>query len=154
MEDTVRISKGDERPEETIILIFHRHGETHIEWHYLGLNGGHDQLCFSRHEEEISGVEIQPEIDKLPYHYATLSRGGLMWAVEDCSTQFGVFVNNRPVHQNLILNHLDVICIGRTLFIYCGSILINNHKTYTQNQWKIDIREKSVRNLFKKKILL
>lgn len=152
--DVIRFIIREINAEETVILIFHEREESHIDWQKLELKKGDDLLYISRHEEDISDGEIQTPDDSLPIHYALLKREDNGWIVEDHSTLFGVFVNNLPIKEGRVLNFLDVIRIGHTMFIYHGDTLIYNHKSYLQNELKIDIRERSVRNFFKKKSLL
>lgn len=76
------------------------------------------------------------------------------WYAQDHSTVFGVFVNNQPVDGKQPLRYLDVLRIGHTLFVYREDALLYNHKVYDRNELKIDIRERSVREFFKKKVLL
>ncbi|MCI7795925.1 MAG: ATP-binding cassette domain-containing protein [Lachnospiraceae bacterium] len=139
---------------DRVAMIFHERAERNITWQSQPLNQTEKVLYISRHEEEISDGEIQREDEALPEHYAVLKNEDGGWTVEDHSTYFGVFVNNRPVRGKKKLELMDVIRIGHTLFLYRGSELLYNHKTYDQNQLKIDIQERRAGGLFRKKVLL
>ncbi|MBQ0059028.1 MAG: ABC transporter ATP-binding protein [Lachnospiraceae bacterium] len=74
--------------------------------------------------------------------------------VEDNNTKFGVYVNQQRIEDKQSLKPMDVIRIGDTLFLFQDGKLYYNHRDVAKNLLQINIEERSVWNLFKKKVLL
>ena len=81
--------------------------------------------------------------------YAFLSHEGGDWYVVEHNTKFGIYVNGQPVQNRQALHFLDVVRIGRTLFLFLGDRLMYNHHEAAGNRLTIHIEERSVRNLFR-----
>lgn len=156
-EDVIRIDRPEEgnSHEQAVVFIFHGHCAENIEWRIMGLQDGKVKMHISRHEElSEGGDEISENPAELPGHYATLVKEGGSWYVEDHSTRFGVYVNHIRTEGRQKLMALDVINIGHALFLYQQDTICYNHMDTSEKCLVIHIEERSVWNLFRKKVLL
>ncbi|MDD3796048.1 MAG: ATP-binding cassette domain-containing protein [Lachnospiraceae bacterium] len=156
--DVLRIEHG-----QTLLLIFMDHYQEDAEWKTISLDQK-DQVIHIRSYETLEGGD-EAEAASLPEenqisdktedgHHAQMRYVNGKWEVEDTCTSRGVYVNKAKVQGSRALTNQDVICIGDTLFLYQENRLVFNHKTLKQNNLVIHIEERSVRELFKKHILL
>ncbi len=76
------------------------------------------------------------------------------WAVDDCESTNGVFINNTKIESRTLLKPLDVIRIADYVFIYTGNRLCYLCNEKSGKQLVIKIEERSVRKLLKKQVLL
>ncbi|ETP73205.1 ABC-type multidrug transport system, ATPase component [Lachnospiraceae bacterium JC7] len=102
-------------------------------------------------EKEATTTETEPESGS---HHAILRYTDGYWQVEDDNTTRGVFVNQNRIDGYKLLNLFDVINIGSTHFVFYGDYIAYNLETFRDNDLEIHIQERSVRNLFKRQILL
>lgn len=156
-EDVIRIDRPEEgnSHEQAVVFIFHGHYAENIEWRTIGLQDGKVKMHISRHAELTEGRdEVSENLAELPGHYATLFKEGGFWYVEDHSTRFGVYVNHIKVEGRRKLTALDMINIGHALFLYQHDTIFYNHMETSEKCLVIHIEERSVWNLFRKKVLL
>lgn len=162
-EDSVTLHEGDvlslydvedaEKPQ--VILIFHRLYTEEVVWKTMTVDDTKKHFYISRHEEIKSGEEVQPaDVAEIPDHYAELFEEEGNWYIRDHNTRLGVYLNNRKMVDKTILKEMDVARIGNTLFLLKEGRLYYNHKDLSSNALVIHIEERSVWNLFRKKILL
>ncbi|MGI6069142.1 MAG: ATP-binding cassette domain-containing protein [Blautia sp.] len=150
--DVLKIQGPDEAHEA--VLLFRQRFDENVEWRSADLETGM-HFHISRHEEageEEDEVRVNPA--ELPKRYATLSHEKEGWKVIDHNTKYGVRVNNHLIEGERLLQPLDVIRIGDTVFLFRGEELFYNHKEASKNSLVIHIEERSVWNFFRKKILL
>lgn len=156
-EDVIRIDRpeGENSHEQAAVFIFHGYCASNIEWRTTDMQDGKVKMYISRHEELAEGEdEVLENLAELDGHYATLVKEGDFWYVEDHSTRFGVYVNHVKVEGRQKLRALDVISIGHALFLYQHDTLYYNHLETADKSLVIHIEERSVWNLFRKKVLL
>lgn len=156
-EDVIRIDRpgGANSHEQAVVFIFHGYYAENIQWRTVSMRDGKVKMHISRHEELAEGEdEVLENLAELPGHYATLLKEGESWYVEDHSTKFGVYVNHIKVEGRKELMALDVINIGHALFLYQNDTLCYNHMETSEKSLVIHIEERSVWNLFRKKVLL
>lgn len=139
---------------QAVVMFFKEKYDEKEEWKKASLEDKGIKLHISRHEEADGGDEVQTDMAELPKHYATLLHDGENWGVVDHNTRYGVYVNNQKIDGEKLLNDLDVIKIGNTTFLYWSNGLFYNHKESSKNKLVIHIEERSVWNLFRRKILL
>ena len=137
------------------VVIFREKYDPNVEWKALELNDVHQNYYLSCREESV-GEEIQAEQGEgeLPKRYAFLTFDGKNWTVDEHNTKFGIYVNGELVENRRALKYLDVVRIGRTLFLFLGDRLMYNHHEAAGNRLSIHIEERSVWNLFRRRMLL
>ncbi len=142
------------RRECRAVIVFHRHFDSEVTWRAIELHGTEKKFYLSRHEE-IKDAEIHPEGSlELPVHYAVMFEQDGDWYIEDHNTMLGVFLNARKIEKKEALKEMDLIRIGNTLFLYWNGNLYYDHRDISENSLVIHIEERSVWNLFRRKILL
>ena len=155
--DVLRIDNPGEkgRDSRAAVIIFREKFDPQVAWKELSLTDQYQNYYLSCREES-SGEEIQAreQEGELPVRYAFLSHEGGDWYVVEHNTKFGIYVNGQPVQNRQALHFLDVVRIGRTLFLFLGDRLMYNHHEAAGNRLTIHIEERSVRNLFRKRMLL
>lgn len=87
-------------------------------------------------------------------HHAILRYKDGRWQVEDTNTTRGVFVNQNKISGTRVLNLYDVINIGSTHFVFYGDYIAYNLETFRNNDLEIHIRERTVKSMFKRQVLL
>lgn len=159
--DVLRIEgdmlSGSSPEDTTVTLVYHKKLGTQIEWRSVALSERGSKYYISRHEETVGDDEAFVEnetIPELPAHRAILLYDKKRWVVHDDNTRHGVFVNNQKISADTVLEEKDVIRIGNTMFLFRGEKLYYSHRESSQNKLMIHIEERSVWNLFRKKILL
>ncbi len=153
--DNRQYGTGDE---QAAVIIFRDRGEEESRWKTLTLDD-RDSNFYLSSREESEGEEIQAEngnavSGEIPKKYAYLDHNGNHWTVIDHNTKYGVYVNGQPVKDKKELKPLDVIRIGRTLFLFRGNVLLYNHQEASRNKLMIHIEERSVWKMFRKHLLL
>ncbi len=129
--------------------------DSKVEWRSLNLSNSDEQLYISRSEELADGKEeVSSILAELPRRFAILEKLEDSWYVADHNTQFGIQVNHRKVMDRRKLSPMDVILIGNSIFFYQDHLLYYNHVQTSKNNLSVHIEEKSVRNFFRKQILL
>lgn len=142
---------------ESVVIMYHKRLSSQVEWRTLILDETESRIYISRHEEKTGGDEAfagDVSIPELPRHRAALcyEKGG--WRICDENTKYGVFINNQKITGEEALQEKDVIRIGDTVFLFYDGKLSYSHRQSAQNKLVIHIEERSVWNLFRKKILL
>ena len=153
--DVIQIYK-DEGPAVTIFYD-NRYDprDAKVQWKSLNLCNADEQLYISRSEELTDGDEEVSAISSaLPKRFAILEKLADGWYVGDHNTQFGIQINHRKVKDRKKLSPMDVILIGNSIFFYQDQLLYYNHVQTSKNNLSIHIEERSVRNFFRKQILL
>ena len=135
-------------PEAVLMLFFT--GKVSYSWKGIQLGETTGNIRIGRDP----GASINLEDNALSRRHAIFKRGLKGMAVMDCHSTNGVRVNNRLIDQPRDLHRLDVIRIAHTTFLYLGDMMVYNVTESVKNQLQIHIEERSVRNNFKKKILL
>lgn len=158
--DVLRIEPGafeEADTHENVVLLFRERCMANLSWSTLSLGDGSSDLCISRFEEKAGTDEAfvtGAAIPELPKHYARLSCKDNIWSVTDENTKYGVYLNGNRISQPSPLKRKDVIRIGNTLFIFRSDRLAYSHRDSSDDRLMVHIEERSVWNLFRKKILL
>ncbi len=151
--DVLRIDQRNlhRRHPEAVLMIFStaKHPTT---WHEQVLDETTGDIQIGRDVDRNSGVRVENE--RVSRKHATFVHGVRGWSIVDHDSTNGVFLNNQRITQPMPLYPMDVVRIADTSFIFLGDKLLYDAKESAQNQLKICIRERSVRKLFKKKVLL
>ncbi|MGI6007675.1 MAG: ATP-binding cassette domain-containing protein [Ruminococcus sp.] len=155
--DVLRVDnpRDGKRNRKAAVIIFREKFDPKVEWKALSLADRSQNYYLSCREESV-GEEIQSREGEgeLPRRYAFLTYDGQNWAVDEHNTKFGIYVNGELVEKHRVLNYLDVVRIGRTLFLFLGDRLMYNHHEAAGNRLSIHIEERSVWNLFRRRMLL
>lgn len=141
---------------QATVVIFRDKFEENTDWKTLALDDK-DRNYYLSNREESEGEEVQggeTEGENLPKRYAILSNDGAHWVVSDHNTKYGVYVNGSQVKEKQNLKNLDVIRIGGVMFVFRGDSLSYNHRETSEHKLVIHIEERSVWNLFHKRLLL
>lgn len=152
--DNPQFGTGDE---QAAVIIFRDKWEENSEWKEISLENKEEDFYLSCREES-EGEEVVPEDTasggELPKKYACLNYDGHRWTVTEHNTKYGIYVNGQLVKDKKGLNPLDVVRIGRTLFLYRGTQLFYNHREASHNKLTIHIEERSVWKMFRRQLLL
>ena len=155
--DVLRIDNpvDGERSREAAVIIFREKFDPRVEWKALPLTDQEENYYLSCREESV-GEEIQDTDGEgeLPKRYAFLSYEEGSWTVQEHNTKFGIYINGELVERRRSLKPLDVVRIGRTLFLFLGDKLMYNHHEAAGNRLSIHIEDRSVWSLFRKRMLL
>lgn len=158
--DVLRIEpEGFERSSDgsNVVILFRERYIANLQWRSIDLGTGADAFCISRFEEKVGEDEafVQGEkIPELPKHFASVYMKDGAWMVMDHSTKYGVYLNNHKVTAETAIHPKDVIRIGNTQFVFRRNRLEYSHKESSNENLQVHIEERSVWNLFRKKILL
>lgn len=168
--DIIRIKKGD----DMLIFVFLMKFSGELEWKRVYLDREQKLYHIYSHVSEYKKTlektdETAPEASeetsesdenekKTDFdsgaHHAILRYTDGYWQVEDTNTTRGVFVNQNRIDGYKLLSLFDVINIGSTHFVFYGDYIAYNLETFRDNDLEIHIQERSVRNFFKRQILL
>ncbi len=143
--------------DQVAALIFCTRSLEQLEWRTISLEETTSTYYISRHEEETADSEVAGgsiAIPDLPRHRAALYHKDGHWYLHDDNTKYGVFLDNQKIEADTLLKTKDILRIGNTLFFYNGDELIYSHRESSANKLMVHIEERSVWNLFRKKILL
>lgn len=153
--DVLSIMDKEAQGEPKIILVFHRIYSEEIAWKEFEMDGSNRRFYISRHEEMVSGEEVQSaDLAEIPNHYAELFEENGKWYILDHNTKLGVYLNNKKLEAKTELNELQIVRIGNSFFLLKDGKLYYNHKAAAKNALVVHIEERSVWNLFRKKVLL
>ncbi len=151
--DVLRIDQSNlnyNHPEAVLLLFIL--GKQDLSWNEMALTEKTGDIEIGREATGDLSMRIQDEM--LSRKHATFLRGENSWSVMDHNSKNGVFVNNRRIENATPIHRLDVIRIANTIFIFLGDRFLYNARESIKDQLKIHIKERSVRQLFKKRILL
>ncbi len=171
--DIIRIKKGD----DMLIFVFLMKFSGELEWKRVYLDREQklyhiyshvseykktlektDETAPEASEEASESDENEENEEKADFdsgaHHAILRYTDGYWQVEDTNTTRGVFVNQNRIDGYKLLSLFDVINIGSTHFVFYGDYIAYNLETFRDNDLEIHIQERSVRNFFKRQILL
>ncbi len=138
-------------------IVFRTKSLEQLQWRSISLEETSSTYYISRHEEQTKDNEVAAgsgDIPDLPRHRASLYYKDGRWYLHDDNTKYGVFLDNQKIEDDTLLKTKDILRIGNTLFFYNGNELIYSHKESSNNNLMVHIEERSVWNLFRKKILL
>ena len=159
--DGVRLQDGDvlridrralDRPHpDAVVMVFSTSWQGG-DWTELPLKPDTGDIHIGRTTPRAEGISLaDPAVSG---RHATFRRGVHGWSVIDHDSKNGVYVNNRRITQPCALHPMDVVRMAGTLFLFLGDRLLYNAPARRQDRLSIHIEERSVRSLFKKKVLL
>ena len=151
--DVIRIDQ--ENPEvmheDAVLLIYSLDAEP-VVWKELLLNENAGDITIGREPGEGGGIALKDS--RISRRHALFRRGVNGWSIMDLGSTNGVYLNNELLAAPAPLKKPDVIWIADTLFLFLGDrILYNVHRSAGETL-SIHIAERSVQNLFSKKVLL
>ncbi|MGN0316256.1 MAG: FHA domain-containing protein [Fusicatenibacter sp.] len=136
---------------DAVLMIFSQ-SEDHRIWKDVPLTSSTGDMEIGRNTSAEDGIKLTDAM--VSKRHATFRRGVNGWSVIDHDSTNGVFVNNHRIEQPTMLHRLDVIRIANTTFLFLGDHLFYNEKESSSDQLVIHIRERSVKQMFKKHVLL
>lgn len=151
--DVIRIDRRTlDRPHPDAVVMIFSTSWQQADWAQLELKPDTGDIHIGRTTTRTEGIQIaDPAVSK---QHATFRHGVRGWSILDHNSTNGVFVNNQRITQPWELHPMDVVRIAGTLFLFLGDRLLYNAPAVEQNRLSIHIEERSVRNLFGKRILL
>ena len=149
--DVLRIGLLDQPDQQPVLMLFTQ-GELQNNWHTEMLTERTEDIVIGRDVSKKDGVRLQDEaISRKHASFCNYANG---WCVVDHNSTNGVYVNNTRITGAQELNRMDVIRIANTTFLFLGDRLLFNAEETGNNQLCISIRERSVGNFGRKKVLL
>ena len=151
--DVIRIDRRslDSPHPDAVVMIFST-SWTEADWTTTSLSDATGDIHIGRTTLSREGIKIaDPAVSK---KHATFHRGVRGWSIIDHDSTNGVYLNNQRIDQPAELHPMDVVRIAGTMFLFLGDRLLYNAPAFTGSQLSIHIEERSVRNLFKKRVLL
>lgn len=151
--DVLRIDQSDlhKRHPDSALMIF-TPGHDTVNWHTQLLDENTGNIQIGREISENEGLRVEGEA--ISRKHATFVRGVKGWSVVDHESTNGVYVNNNRITQPMPLYPLDVVRIANTQFIFLGDRLIYDAEEYAGSKLFISIKERSVKQMFKKHVIL
>lgn len=151
--DAIRIDQKNlnYNHEEAVLMIFLL-SDTPLEWHEQKLTDTTGNIEIGRSTDTKDGLCLADET--ISRKHATFIHGINGWSVVDHGSKNGVYVNNNRIENATPLHRLDVVRIANTTFLFLGDKLLYNAKESASNQLVIRIAERSVKQLFKKHVIL
>lgn len=101
-----------------------------------------------------SGEAASEDAQEMTQHHAIIRYTKGHWQVEDTNTTRGVFVNQNKIEKTRVLKLYDVINIGSTHFVFYGDCIAYNLETFRNHDLEIHIRERTVKSMFRRQVLL
>lgn len=151
--DVLRIDqKNLNHTHSDAVLIIFLLGHASKVWKTVELNESTGNIEVGREGVDDNSLVFTDEA--LSRRHATFVHGMNGWSIMDHGSTNGVNLNHIRIVQPMLLHRLDVVQIANTTFLFLGDKLLYNATESVANQLKIHIEERSVRKLFKKKILL
>ena len=136
---------------DAVLLIYSLDPEP-VTWKELKLNDKSGDITIGRDPGEEGGLRLRDS--RISRRHACFHRGVNGWSIMDLGSTNGVYLNNERLTAPEPLKKPDVIWIADTLFLFLGDrILYNVHQSVGETL-NIHIAERSVKNLFSKKVLL
>ncbi|MBR6772480.1 MAG: ATP-binding cassette domain-containing protein, partial [Clostridia bacterium] len=151
--DVLRIDQSNlhRRHPDSVLMIFSPGRDT-ASWHVQELDENTGDIQIGRDVSKNDGLRVDNEM--ISRRHATFVRGVKGWSVIDHESTNGVFVNNRRIDQPVPLYPMDVVRIADTEFIFLGDRIIYDAEESSGNKLYISIKERSVKNMFKKHVIL
>lgn len=151
--DVLRIDQSNlrHRHPDSVLMIFSP-GRDVASWHTLSIGENTGDIQIGRDISQNDGLRIENEM--ISRRHATFVRGVKGWSVIDHESTNGVYVNNHRIDQPMPLYPMDVIRIANTEFIFLGDKIIYDAEESSGNKLYISIKERSVKNMFKKHVIL
>lgn len=151
--DALRIDqKNLKHTHEDAILMIFLFGSKQMIWNEQILDDSTGNIEIGRNIDEKGSLNLADET--ISRKHATFLRGINGWSIIDHESKNGVYLNNKRIDTPTPLHNLDVIRIANTTFIFLGNKLLYNAQESQNNQLHIHIAERSVRQLFKKHVIL
>lgn len=139
------------RHPESVLMLFSTMPHQ-SQWHTQSLDDQTGDIEIGRDVSSGHGVRVENE--RISRKHATFVHGVQGWSIVDHNSRNGVYLNNQRITQPMPLYPMDVVRIADTSFLFLGDRLLYDAEESAQNQLRISIQERSVRRLFKKKVLL
>lgn len=137
--------------DEAILMLFLL-GDEPMEWNTQELSESTGNIEIGRDVSKLNGLNLEDEA--ISRKHATFIRGVNGWSIVDHNSTNGVYINNIRIENATPLHSLDVVRIANTTFLFLGDKLLYNAKESEHNQLVIHIAERSVKQLFKKHVIL
>lgn len=156
--DAVRIT-GD----TIVTFVFSVQGDEEVEWKCLALNDDFPVVHIRSYQPQKEMEEADLAVEETEReeaaktedrHHARIRKTEEGWLLEDIHTSRGLYVNGERVLASRLIQPMDVICAGDTLFLFRGDHLLYNHRTLKRKNLEIHIEERIVQNFLKKHVLL
>jgi len=149
--DVLRIGLADRKDQDAVLLLFAL-GDLQKNWQTQMLTENTGDILIGREVAKDAGVQLHD--GSISRRHASFRHGVNGWFVVDHDSTNGVYVNNVRIEQPVKLHRMDAVRIANTTFLFLEDRIVYNADESGKNQLSISIRERSVRNLFKKKVLL
>ena len=101
-----------------------------------------------------SQEEASEKTQDVTQYHAVLRYTKGHWQIEDTDKASGVVVNHNKINGTRVLNLYDVIYIGSTHFVFYGDSIAYNLETFSKEDLEIHIRERTVKSMFRRQVLL
>ncbi len=151
--DVLRIDQSNlhKRHPDSVLMIF-TPGRDETRWHTQLLDETTGDIQIGREISSADGLRVESEM--ISRKHATFVRGVKGWSVIDHNSTNGVYVNNNRITQPMPLYPMDVVRIANTQFIFLGDKIVYDAEESTGNKLYISIKERSVKQMFKKHVIL
>ena len=104
---------------QTLAALYTSVGSGAYSWEVIPLGNEKEEIHIGREE----GDERLAEDSGLSRHHAIFFRSDRGWAVTDCDSTNGVYVNGRRIEKSVLLNAMDIIRIADVIFFFNGEAL-------------------------------
>ena len=104
---------------QTLAALYASVGSGAYSWEVIPLGNEKEEIHIGREE----GDERLAEDSGLSRHHAIFFRSDRGWAVTDCDSTNGVYVNGRRIEKSVLLNAMDIIRIADVIFFFNGEAL-------------------------------
>ena len=135
-------------------LVLERTKASDMKWKTLPLADSFPVIRIRHVSDELTEADTNASEEDIEAHEAEIRLTGETWSLTDVHTDRGIFVNGERVDESCELKPMDVIRAGNTLFFFGSQQLFYSHTVFHGNNLSIHIEERSVKNFFKKHILL
>lgn len=135
-------------------LVLERTKASDMKWKTLPLAASFPVIRIRHVSDELTEADTNASEEDIEAHEVEIRLTGETWSLTDVHTDRGIFVNGERVDESCELKPMDVIRAGNTLFFFGSQQLFYSHTVFHGNNLSIHIEERSVKNFFKKHILL